>query len=98
MGRARSPCVVQRSAALSDLPRRNKISAVTDDVSPFAIPRARVYEALAVADVALALSGHEVADYTRQLALRVARGDITAEEPVAGIIAHHTNGPIESST
>lgn len=50
---------------------RHMISAVTDDEHLFVCPTARDHEAIAVADVALALAGDEVADHTRQLELRI---------------------------
>ena len=45
-------------------PPGDKISAVTDGVSRFVIPPARVHQALVVANAAMVLSGHEVAGYT----------------------------------
>ena len=56
------------------------------------MPHGPDHEAIAVADVALALAGDEVADYTRQLELRITRGETTAEEAVADIIARYATG------
>jgi Antitoxin VbhA len=47
-------------------------------------------EAMAVADTALALAGYEVPQFVRDLEARIARGEITADEAVAQIIARHT--------
>jgi hypothetical protein len=71
---------------------RHMISAVTDDEHLFVCPTARNHEAIAVAEVALALAGDEVADYTRELELRITRGETTAEEAVADIIARYASG------
>jgi acyl-coenzyme A thioesterase PaaI-like protein len=72
---------------------RHTISAVTDDEHLFVCPTARDHAAIAVADVALALAGNEVADYTRQLELRITlSGETTAEEAVADIIARYATG------
>lgn len=71
---------------------RHMISAVTDDEHLFVCPTARDHGAIAVADAALALAGDEVADHTRQLELRITRGETTAEEPVPDIIARYAIG------
>jgi len=68
------------------------VSAVTDDEHLFVCPTARDHEAIPVADVALALAGDEVADHTHQLELRITRGETTAEEAVADIIARYATG------
>ncbi|WP_261880529.1 hypothetical protein [Mycobacterium marinum] len=54
---------------------------MTDDEHLFVCPTARDHEAIAVADVALALAGDEVADHTRQLELRITRGETIARRP-----------------
>jgi|GEM_PF-5634552 len=71
---------------------RHMVSAVTDDEHLFVCPTARDHEAIPVADVALALAGDEVADHTHQLELRITRGETTAEEAVADIIARYATG------
>jgi hypothetical protein len=47
---------------------------------------------MAVADTALALAGYEVPQFVRDLEARIARGEITADDAVAQIIARHTGG------
>lgn len=64
--------------------------AVTDNA-----PSQRVEEAIAVADTALALAGYEVPQFVRDLEARIARGEITADEAVAQIIAHHTGADLQ---
>jgi hypothetical protein len=65
---------------------------VTNDNRLFVSSTARDHKVMAVADVALALAGHQVADHTRQLKLGIVRGETTVEEAVADIIARYATG------
>jgi hypothetical protein len=69
-------------------PPGDKISAVTDGVSRFVIPPARVYEALVVANAAMVLSGHG-SRVTPPIGASHRACDITADEAVADIIPPH---------
>ena len=62
------------------------MTIVTDSAS------SQVEEAMAVADTALALAGYEVPQFVRDLEARIARGELTADDAVAQIIARQTGG------
>ena len=55
----------------------------------FSIPPASPDEAQLVADTALALAGHEVPQFVRDLTARMGRGEISGDEAVAEIIGRH---------